>query len=245
LSANDKANVDKPYTIKDNIIIVKRRPCAVDESITANFVDSSTSFPQTTALEYGSSVNDNPHFYTPMCTTLREKVLGPETPFIGLFLIYALAMYAVFAAKSDDDERIFFIVFMITYGLQRLPIVILAIWIVFNMPRTVIEGPSPSSKLILLFASILDLVNNLPVTVWASIINNDTCPLYILSYADVVHLLFCIAQVLFFVFLRAEFMRNKEQFVYTTVQTHKDYEHHGFDWRVFNNAEINARSSSR
>jgi len=154
-------------------------------------------------------------------------------------------MYAVFAAKSDDDERIFFIVFMITYGLQRLPIVILAIWIVFNMPRTVIEGPSPSSKLILLFASILDLVNNLPVTVWASIINNDTCPLYILSYADVVHLLFCIAQVLFFVFLRAEFMRNKEQFVYTTVQTHKDYEQFGFDWRQFNGNEINARSSSR
>jgi len=195
--------------------------------------DSAT-FPNST-LQYNTAlaVNSESERYTSL-EAIRDTIVGPVSLFLILLLVYGLAMYLVLT----NSHEIFFISFMIAYGLQRVPVLVLAFWIVFNIPKTPIEGPSLSSKIILLFASVLDLVNNLPVTIWARIIKNDKCTFCILGYVDLIHLLFCVAQVLFFIFLRAEFIRNKEQFVYTTVQTHKDYEQLGFEWKVFNSTDI-------
>jgi len=134
------------------------------------------------------------------------------------------------------EERPYFIFFLVAFALQRLPVLILALIIVFDFPKNQIEGPKNSSRAILLIAALLDTINNIPVTLWADIINDRNCVFHVLGKVDIIHILFCIAQILFFLFLREEFLRNKEQFLYNTVQTRKEYQQFGIDWRHFNDA---------
>jgi hypothetical protein len=203
---------------------------------------SKASFPTTSRIESSAAINrDSPK--TGMCHNLKEKILSVRSIFVILFLIYCGAEYSMFIYREPGDQP-YYIFFLVAFGIQRVPVIILVAFIIFSFPENKIEGPLISSRVILLIATILDTVNNLPVTLWAEIIEDPECLFGAISIVDIIHIVFWFAQVLFFLFLRAEFVRNKEQFLYNTVQTRKEYEQYGIDWRHFNDATPSLDSSN-
>ncbi len=52
---------------------------------------------------------------------------------------------------------------------------------------------------------------------------------WLASWADVVHVGFCLGQGLFFLFLKREYDRNKEECIWRVVSERQDY----FDFRDF------------
>ena len=60
---------------------------------------------------------------------------------------------------------------MVTWGIQRVPVVVLLLLIVSNHKET--EGPSVASKILLVLASLIYLVNDLPISVWAEMVHES------------------------------------------------------------------------
>jgi len=167
--------------------------------------------------------------------TFKDKLYSVRTVFVIFFLIYLGSLYGLFGTPREQESG-YFIFFLVVFAVQRLPVLIIAFIIVFSTPENKIEGPTRSSRFILFIGAILDTINNIPVTIWAEIIDDEGCIFHIIGKVDIIHILFCLAQLVFFIFLRREFFRNKEQFLYNTVQTRKEYRQYGIDWRHFNEA---------
>lgn len=167
--------------------------------------------------------------------TFKDKVLSIRSLFVVLFFVYCGSLAGLFSI-SPQMEPPYFIFYLVSFGFQRLPVLVLALYIVFDFPKNSIEGPKTSSRVILLIASMLDTINNIPIPLWAVIIKDRFCTFSVLGKIDIIHMMFVVAQILFFVFLREEFIRNKEQFLYNTVQTRKEYQEYGIDWRHFHDA---------
>ncbi len=75
---------------------------------------------------------------------------------------------------------------------------------------------------------MLNLALVLPPTIWSLVLPRG-CYFYIGSITDLLQLLHLISVVFFFVFLRAEFQRNMEECIWTTVSQIQDT----FDFRRF------------
>jgi len=170
--------------------------------------------------------------------SLKEKLYSLNTIFVILFVVYGGSLYGLFGTPPEQEST-YFTFFLVVFSIQRLPVLILAIIIVFHFPERKIEGPKNISRFIMLIASILDTINNIPVTLWAEALHDNTCLFHLFGKVDLIHVIFVLAQILFFIFLRSEFIRNKEQFEYNTVQTKKEYQQYGIDWRHFNDAPRN------
>jgi len=110
------------------------------------------------------------------------------------------------------------IVFLSVYGLQRAPVLTLMFLIIFG------KGPELVSKVILFIAVLLNLVNDFPITLWATVINKDMgCSISgVFSWLDIVNVSYIIGLILFFAFLRKEFMRNKEDAIWTIIKHKQD-----------------------
>jgi len=152
--------------------------------------------------------------------------------------VFCLVLYlGGLSAWFFSSEPLFYF-FLATYAVQRIPIVILLCMIVFNFTDEE-EGPTLFSRIILMIGIGLYLINEIPITMWAYIIHKTStaAPCLIGGFAslvDVIHLLFFISQILLFIFLRAEFLRNKEPCVWTIVsKRHEGY----FDFREFEDDE--------
>lgn len=71
--------------------------------------------------------------------------------------------------RNDSDSNVWLIVFLVIFGLQRVPIVALAVLIVMQRGSAP-DGPTKRTKAYLIIATILNVVNDLPLNVWAGIL---------------------------------------------------------------------------
>jgi len=126
----------------------------------------------------------------------------------------------------NDIHDIFNWLFLSSYVLQRIPIIILVLLIITT--RSTNDGPTTQSKIFLGLAAGFNLVNDLPLTMWARFLP-ETCIFVIASYVDLIHLLYLFSLIFFFLFLRSEYLRNMEECIWDTVSQIQDT----FDFRRF------------
>lgn len=104
-----------------------------------------------------------PNADKPLGQRLRTALRSPEALFVALCVAVLAVLAVLFAIRGD----IVWIIWLVAYGIQRLPIIVLLTIILIN--RNESEGPGALSKLIILSAALLALLNDLPVTVWAEV----------------------------------------------------------------------------
>eukprot|EP01132_Coremiostelium_polycephalum_P006252 gene6252-7785_t len=116
------------------------------------------------------------------------------------------------------------------FVLQHIPILILVFMIAFSLPRIQGggEGPTKRSRAFLLLAAIFNLSNYLPLFIWAQYLPGG-CPMYIMSYVDLIQIFDFASLLFFFLFLRSEYVRNVEECIWTAVSQIQDT----FDFRLF------------
>lgn len=111
-------------------------------------------------------------------------------------------------------------VFFGAYLAQRLPALFLTIWIVFFPPtpapnagsgtvteeptaEAVNDGPSRKAKVVLLLATVFCVSGDAPLSLWA-LAFGQSCVFWIGSAVDLLHLVYVIGLVLYFLFVRYE-----------------------------------------
>jgi len=117
-------------------------------------------------------------------------------------------------------------------------VIVMAVMIVFNCKA---DGPTTRSRVLLIIAAILYFVNDLPASVWSKFYEYGTCAMLrtlimlianswqlapgcvfvVGSIVDLVHLLYLVSQIFFFLFLRSEYLRNAEECVWETVSANE------------------------
>lgn len=127
----------------------------------------------------------------------------------------------VFFFFLNRKEKLFLyeILYLVCYGLQRLPLLVLSLAIVLARGANA-EGPSKKSKIILFCATILDLLTDLPLSTWSYIFGLagwTDCYLTIASLVDIVNGGYILAMVLYFIFMRLEYQRNMEECIWSHV----------------------------
>jgi hypothetical protein len=132
-----------------------------------------------------------------------------EVLFSIFFLVYLVFLYLALV----KEEQIYQIVFLVAFIIQRLPIILIMIIIIV---RHNTEGPTRKSKLVFLVAAILHLANDLPTFIWTQILPGG-CPFGVASWLDALSLLNFISIILFFFFIRWEFLRNMEEVIWDKV----------------------------
>jgi len=135
-----------------------------------------------------------------------------EYGFLSLFLVYIIFLYLEIA---QSDHTVFEILFLSIFALQRFPIVILAFFIVINRSN---EGPTRRNKLYLCLATLINAVGYLPTALWIDLLP-EGCVIFIANWIDLMESLHAISLVLFFLFLRNEYIRNMEETIWKTVST--------------------------
>jgi len=148
-------------------------------------------------------------------TCLRNLIFSPQGFFVLLFICYIIAMGFELPDKESISKNAdpTLVVFMTFFALQRLPVFVLVITIIVNREKHP-EAPSISSRVLLSIAAMFDLVNSFPLTVWSiTICPRDPCDCVFVvgSWVDIIHLLYLISNLFFFLFIRAEYKRNKEE----------------------------------
>lgn len=131
-----------------------------------------------------------------------------EIMFAIFFLVYLVFLYLALIKGSVFRE-----IFLGAFVLQRLPILLMMVAIVMQSSN---EGLTRKSKIVFCFAAIFHLVNDLPAFIWIQILPGG-CPITIASYLDIINLLNFISIILFFFFIRWEFLRNMEEVIWDNV----------------------------
>ena len=141
----------------------------------------------------------------------------------------------------------YYYVFVGAFGLQRIPIIVLTFVVIFysrdrkpkNLTNTAQreqiqvaeddgeaipntdDGPSTRSRILLLVATIFNACGDLPLEVWADVLPKN-CTLNVASLPDLVLFLYIFSLLFFFFFLRAEYIRKKEECMWQVVQKYQD-----------------------
>lgn len=105
-----------------------------------------------------------PNAEKPLGQRLATALKSVETIFIILCVAVIVVLGVLFVIPGD----VVWVAYLVAYGIQRLPIIVLLTVILINRNET--EGPGALSKLIILSAALLALLNDLPVTVWAEVL---------------------------------------------------------------------------
>eukprot|EP01027_Heterolobosea_sp_BB2_P019633 GEZU01027624.1.p1 GENE.GEZU01027624.1~~GEZU01027624.1.p1 ORF type:complete len:328 (-),score=28.13 GEZU01027624.1:168-1151(-) len=115
--------------------------------------------------------------------------------------------------------------------LQRLPIIVLVLVIIFQK-HNIEVGPTRGSKVMLFLGMLCNLPNDLPLSFWAVKVFGELsnqCGLYFASYVDIFLVFYALSLIFFFFFLRAEYMRNQEECMFMAVSQSQDT----FDFQRF------------
>jgi hypothetical protein len=158
----------------------------------------------------------------------RENCGAWEVSFVVLLLVFmvSLLLNALLRAKTAPLNAYYWF-FAAMFCVQRLPVVALVLKIV--MARTSADGPTRRSKALLGFGIVTYLPMMLVPLLWPLLPAAHDCAFYAGSWLDFVNLLDLITMILFFAFCRAEFLRNMEECIWTTVSQIQDT----FDFRRF------------
>lgn len=158
----------------------------------------------------------------------RRTITCVETTFFFLFVIYLIFLYLQI---MKSDNRVYEYLFLTAFALQRIPIVLLVFLICIGRGSSGMQsgdGPTQRSKIYLAIATFINVTCDLPLTIWNSVFP-DGCVFVIASWIDLVHILYIVSLLFFFLFLRSEYLRNMEECIWTTVSQIQDT----FDIRRF------------
>jgi len=157
----------------------------------------------------------------------KKTINISEAVFFLLFVIYLVFLYLQI---MKSDNKVFDILFLCAFALQRVPVIILVFLICIGRQTSVssADGPTRQSKGYLATAALLNITADLPLTIWNSAFP-DGCVFVIASWVDLVHLSYIVSLLFFFLFLRSEYLRNMEECIWTTVSQIQDT----FDFRRF------------
>jgi hypothetical protein len=151
--------------------------------------------------------------------TWGSLLVSIEGFLIVLFIIYMAALYLEMFTSSTETEQTFWIIFICVFVAQRVPLAVMAVTIVFNCKA---DGPTTRSRVLLIIAAILYFVNDLPASIWGKLYEYAPgCVFVVGSIVDLVHLLYLVSQIFFFLFLRSEYLRNAEECVWETVSANE------------------------
>jgi hypothetical protein len=158
----------------------------------------------------------------------RDNCGAWEVSFVVLLVVFmiSLLLNALLRAKTAPLNAYYWF-FAAMFCVQRLPVVALVLKIV--MARTSADGPTRRSKALLGFGIVTYLPMMLVPLLWPLLPAAHDCAFYAGSWLDFVNLLDLITMILFFAFCRAEFLRNMEECIWTTVSQIQDT----FDFRRF------------
>lgn len=138
-----------------------------------------------------------------------KQITPLELLFAVLFLVFLVLFYLALVKKNPIFEELFLGAFVA----QRLPIIIIVIIIV---ARGSSDGPSTKSKVVFTLGSLFHLVNDLPTFIWTQILPPG-CPIVVASWLDIISMFNFISVILFFFFIRWEFLRNMEEVIWDKV----------------------------
>eukprot|EP01091_Cochliopodium_minus_P008771 TRINITY_DN2044_c0_g1_i1.p1 TRINITY_DN2044_c0_g1~~TRINITY_DN2044_c0_g1_i1.p1 ORF type:complete len:347 (-),score=42.74 TRINITY_DN2044_c0_g1_i1:136-1176(-) len=83
------------------------------------------------------------------------------------------------------------------------------------------DGPNGRAKFFLICATVFNVCGDLPLEVWSDFLPAG-CPMKILSYVDLFLLFYVLSLLFFFLFLRAEYERKKEECMWQFVSKFQD-----------------------
>jgi hypothetical protein len=137
------------------------------------------------------------------------------------FCWYLFCLNWFYFSFENSKEKLFLyeILYLICYGVQRIPLLVLAFAIVLSRGAST-EGPSKRSKSILFCATVLNLLTDLPLATWSfifSLAGWNECYLTIASLVDIVNGGYIVSMILYFVFMRMEYQRNMEECIWSHV----------------------------
>jgi len=146
----------------------------------------------------------------PSCTfsDIVNYLLGIQTPLFILYVLYLLSIYVEFTVSSDHTlDSVFWPLFLVFYFIQRLPIIIFTILIISNQNLT--EGPTVRERVILSIAIVLNVVADVPASVWGAWVRLEKCVFHFASLVDMVYLFYILSLILLVIFVRQEFLRTR------------------------------------
>jgi hypothetical protein len=159
---------------------------------------------------------------------VRENCGAWECVSVLLFALFLVALFcnALIDGKSAPLTAYYWF-FAATFCAQRLLVVTFVLKIV--LARASADGPTRRSKALLAFGALTYIPMMLVPLLWPLLPAAHDCAFYVASWLDFVNLLDLTTMILFFAFCRAEFMRNMEECIWTTVSSIQD----SFDFRRF------------
>lgn len=146
----------------------------------------------------------------------------------ALFILILIAYIALAWLQLNNHNLRW--VFFGAFVVQRVPALLLTVVIVFfsrptnaavasgtvtDEPSSYI-GPSRKAKTMLLLAAVFCVFGDVPLSFW-SLLLGQGCIFWIASWVDFLHILYVIGLVLYFSFVRQEYLRLMEEAIWTNV----------------------------
>jgi hypothetical protein len=175
-----------------------------------------------------AAIVDDEHRETDPLLRRYSKVKRAFSLLDALFLLVLCAYIALAWLQLHDHDLKW--VFFGAFVAQRLPALILTVVIVFfsSPASTVVAsgtvtdepasyiGPSRKAKTMLLLAAVFSVFGDVPLSFWSFILGQG-CVFWIASWVDFLHILYVIGLVLYFSFVRQEYLRLMEEAIWTNV----------------------------
>jgi len=133
--------------------------------------------------------------------------------------------------------------FLSVFLIQRVPPLLLAVMIIFfpKAPErgavngTVAdghqapEGPSRKAKALLGLGTLFSVSGYVPLSLWTRATGTE-CVFWVASVVDLLHIFYVTGLILYFAFLRSEYLRNMEECIWGAVQS---FQRNAFDFKKF------------
>ncbi|KAJ9458943.1 hypothetical protein DIPPA_05669 [Diplonema papillatum] len=161
--------------------------------------------------------------------------LSAECGLVVLAIIHViLAWFAIpnLPGNGSQDDGELYWVFVSSCAMQQVPLLVIAFLLVVptvsefdvqdtkDFPLNPNSYPSYNARALLATGIILELPHMLPATTWTdhillSATEAHRCPLYIFSWYDIILIMYAVSLGCFVAFLRLEFLRVREQELYS------------------------------
>jgi len=143
---------------------------------------------------------------------IKARLGFAEFFYIMLLILYLLSASFMFIFDFNDIAEI---IFLAVYFCQQIPSVVLIV-VILIYQKSDGSGPKVSSKVFLALGALFGLAGELPLNIWALILP-DNCIFVIGSWVDLIHIIYCSSILFFFLFIRSEYRRNRDEYHWNAV----------------------------
>jgi len=152
---------------------------------------------------------------TSFFTWIKYSLCKIEIIYFLALTIYLIALFTISTIQTPNPN-IFVIAFIVIFSIQRVPYILILIFIIFGGKKD--NGPNLLSKLILGVGALINVLNDLPITMWAELFQIKQCTFHFASSIDLLNVLYLIGQFLFYGFIVREYNRNKMEIVWGEIR---------------------------